>query len=112
MGRGLVVLGVAVTVAVTACAVAAVVVGKRVKSRRKWRRVVGVLAELEQGCETTVGRLKQVVDAMAVEMHAGLASEGGSKLKMLLTFVDTLPNGYSHLSYFSHLGFISFGFFL
>ncbi|KAF8041201.1 hypothetical protein BT93_B3203 [Corymbia citriodora subsp. variegata] len=30
---------------------------------------------------------------MAVEMHAGLASEGGSKLKMLLTFVDTLPNG-------------------
>ncbi|XP_075635836.1 hexokinase-3 [Castanea sativa] len=93
MGRGLVVVGVAVTVAVTACAVAAVVVGKRVKSRRKWRRVVGVLAELEQGCETTVGRLKQVVDAMAVEMHAGLASEGGSKLKMLLTFVDTLPNG-------------------
>lgn len=108
MGRGLVVLGVAVTVAVTACAVAAVVVGKRVKSRRKWRRVVGVLAELEQGCETTVGRLKQVVDAMAVEMHAGLASEGGSKLKMLLTFVDTLPNGYSHLSYFSHLGFYFF----
>ncbi|CAA6662140.1 unnamed protein product [Spirodela intermedia] len=30
---------------------------------------------------------------MAVEMHAGLASDGGSKLKMLLTFVDTLPNG-------------------
>ncbi|KAJ8419996.1 LOW QUALITY PROTEIN: hypothetical protein Cgig2_018473 [Carnegiea gigantea] len=30
---------------------------------------------------------------MAVEMHAGLASEGGSKLKMLLTYVDKLPNG-------------------
>ena len=111
MGRGFVVVGVAVTVAVTACAVAAVVVGKRVKSRREWRRAVGVFAELEQGCETTVGRLKQVVDAVAVEMHAGLASEGGSKLKMLLTFVDTLPNGYSHLPYFSHLGFASFGFF-
>ena len=91
--------------AVAACAVAAVVVGKRVKSRRKWRRVVGVLAELEQGCETTVARLKQVVDAMAVEMHAGLASEGGSKLKMLLTFVDTLPNGYS-LFQFPHLRFL------
>jgi hypothetical protein len=31
---------------------------------------------------------------MVVEMHAGLASDGGSKLKMLLTFVDALPNGY------------------
>lgn len=91
MGR--VVVGVAVGVAVAACAVAAVVVGRRVKSKRKWRRVVGVLRELEENCETTVGRLKQVVDAMAVEMHAGLASEGGSKLKMLLTFVDNLPNG-------------------
>ncbi|WOL11988.1 hypothetical protein Cni_G20752 [Canna indica] len=30
---------------------------------------------------------------MAVEMHAGLASDGGSKLKMLLTFVDSLPDG-------------------
>ncbi|XP_021278535.1 hexokinase-3 [Herrania umbratica] len=90
---GKVVLGVAVAVAVTTCAVAAVVVGRRVRSRRKWKRVVGVLKELEESCETTVGRLRQVVDAMAVEMHAGLASEGGSKLKMLLTFVDNLPSG-------------------
>lgn len=86
-------MGLAVGVAVAACAVATVVVGRRIRSRRKWRRVVGVLKELEQSCETTVGRLRQVVDAMAVEMHAGLASDGGSKLKMLLTFVDKLPNG-------------------
>ncbi|KAB1996740.1 hypothetical protein ES319_D13G252600v1 [Gossypium barbadense] len=90
---GKVVLGVAVGVAVAACTVAALVVGRRVRSRRKWKRVVGVLKEMEESCETTVGRLKQVVDAMAVEMHAGLASEGGSKLKMLLTFVDNLPSG-------------------
>ncbi|KAK8619876.1 hypothetical protein V6N13_066376 [Hibiscus sabdariffa] len=90
---GKVVLGMSVGVAVAACAVAALVVGRRVKSRRKWNRVVGVLKELEESCETTVGRLRQVVDAMAVEMHAGLASEGGSKLKMLLTFVDNLPSG-------------------
>lgn len=90
---GNMVLGVAVGVAVAACAVAALVVGRRVKGRRKWKRVVGVLKELEESCETTVGRLRQVVDAMAVEMHAGLASEGGSKLKMLLTFVDSLPSG-------------------
>ncbi|KAF3454269.1 hypothetical protein FNV43_RR04716 [Rhamnella rubrinervis] len=99
MGR--VVVGVAVSVAVAACAVAAVVVGRRVKSRRKWRRVVGLLRELQENCETTVGRLKQVVDAMAVEMHAGLASEGGSKLKMLLTFVDNLPNGSEKGTYYA-----------
>ncbi|KAJ0020804.1 hypothetical protein Pint_30979 [Pistacia integerrima] len=100
MGRG-VMVGVTVGVAVAACLVAGVVVGKRVKSRRKWKRVMGVLRELEEGCETTVGRLKQVVDAMAVEMHAGLASEGGSKLKMLLTFVDNLPSGSEKGTYYA-----------
>jgi len=38
--------------------------------------------------------LRQVVDAMAVEMHAGLVSEGGSRLKMLPSYVDQLPEGY------------------
>ncbi|XP_007015149.2 PREDICTED: hexokinase-3 [Theobroma cacao] len=98
---GKVALGVALGVAVTTCAVAAVVVGRRVRSRRKWKRVVGVLKELEESCETTVGRLRQVVDAMAVEMHAGLASEGGSKLKMLLTFVDNLPSGSEKGTYYA-----------
>ncbi|KAG6671297.1 hypothetical protein I3843_Q002400 [Carya illinoinensis] len=100
MGR-VMVLGLAVTVAVAACAVASVMVGKRVRSRRKWRRVLGVLAELEERCATPVGKLKQVVDAMAVEMHAGLASEGGSKLKMLLTFVDRLPSGSEKGTYYA-----------
>ncbi|KAG6629880.1 hypothetical protein CIPAW_14G116000 [Carya illinoinensis] len=76
-------------------------VGRRVRSRRKWRRVLGVLAELEERCATPVGKLKQVVDAMAVEMHAGLASEGGSKLKMLLTFVDRLPSGSEKGTYYA-----------
>ncbi|KAL0371081.1 UNVERIFIED_CONTAM: Hexokinase-3 [Sesamum angustifolium] len=79
--------------AAAACVVAAVMVGRSVRRRRGWRRVVRVLEELEEGCATTVGRLRQVVDAMAVEMHAGLASEGGSKLKMLLTYVHNLPTG-------------------
>ncbi|CAL1391051.1 unnamed protein product [Linum trigynum] len=99
MGR--LAVGVAVGVAVATCAVAGVVVGRRLRSRRKWRRVVGVLRELEDSCETPVGRLKQVVDAMAVEMHAGLASEGGSKLKMLLTFVDRLPTGSEIGTYYA-----------
>ncbi|KAK7406036.1 hypothetical protein VNO78_07651 [Psophocarpus tetragonolobus] len=107
MGR--VVVGVAVTVAVATCAVAAVVVGRRVRSRRKWKKVANVVRELEEGCDTRVGRLRQVVDAMAVEMHAGLASEGGSKLKMLLSFVDNLPNGTEKGTYYAlHLGGTNF----
>lgn len=93
--------GVAVGVAVATCAVAAVMVGRRVRRRRRWTRVVAVLEEFEESCATHVGRLRQVVDAMAVEMHAGLASEGGSKLKMLLTFVDTLPNGSEKGTYYA-----------
>lgn len=89
-------VGIAVGVAVATSGIAAVMVGKRVSSRRKWRKVVKVLEELEECCSTSVERLRQVVDAMAVEMHAGLASEGGSKLKMLLTFIHNLPNGYIH----------------
>ncbi|XP_021677454.1 hexokinase-4 isoform X2 [Hevea brasiliensis] len=99
MGR--VTVAVAVGAAVVACAVAGVLFGRRVRSRRKWRSVVGVLRELEESCETPVGRLRQVVDAMAVEMHAGLASEGGSKLKMLLTFVDHLPTGSEVGTYYA-----------
>ncbi|KAG1371163.1 putative Hexokinase-3 [Cocos nucifera] len=38
---------------------------------------------------------------MAVEMHAGLASDGGSKLKMLLTFIDNLPNGNEIGTYYA-----------
>ncbi|KAM7273368.1 hypothetical protein ACFE04_028032 [Oxalis oulophora] len=96
MGKGLV-----IAAAAAACTVAVVLVGKRVRSRKKWKRVVDVLREFEEACETRVGRLKQVVDAMAVEMHAGLASEGGSKLKMLLTFVDTLPTGSEKGTYYA-----------
>ncbi|XP_043723303.1 hexokinase-3-like isoform X1 [Telopea speciosissima] len=101
--------GLAVSCAVASCAIAAILVSRRVKSRRKWNRVVGVLRELEEGCSTSIGRLRQVVDAMAVEMHAGLASEGGSKLKMLLTFVDNLPDGNEKGTYYAfHLGGTNF----
>lgn len=102
-------MGVTATVAVAACAVAAVIVARRVKSRRKWKKVANVLKEFEEGCDTSVERLRQVVDAMAVEMHAGLASEGGSKLKMLLTYVDNLPNGTEKGPYYAlHLGGTNF----
>lgn len=87
--------------ATAAGVVAAVMVGRSVRRRRVWRRVVRVLEELEEGCSTPVGRLRQVVDAMVVEMHAGLASEGGSKLKMLLTYVHNLPTGTEKGTYYA-----------
>ncbi|KAG2603257.1 hexokinase-3-like [Panicum virgatum] len=91
MGR--VGLGVAAGCAAATCAIAAVLVARRASARARWRRAVALLREFEEGCATPPARLRQVVDAMVVEMHAGLASDGGSKLKMLLTFVDALPNG-------------------
>ncbi|KAL7595153.1 hexokinase-3 [Lactuca sativa] len=102
-------LGLAVGCAVASCAIASVMVGKRVRSRRRWWKVVRVLDEFEEAASTPVGRLRQVVDAMAVEMHAGLASEGGSKLKMLLTFVDNLPDGSENGIYYAlHIGGTNF----
>ncbi|CAI9785762.1 unnamed protein product [Fraxinus pennsylvanica] len=91
----------AVGCAVAACVVASVMVGRRVRRKRAWRRVMRVLEELEEGCATPVERLRQVVDAMSVEMHAGLVSEGGSKLKMLLTFVHNLPSGSEKGTYYA-----------
>ncbi|KZV21155.1 hypothetical protein F511_25189 [Dorcoceras hygrometricum] len=106
---GKVVVGLAAGCAVAACLVAAVMVGRRVRRRMGWRRVLRVVEELEEVCATPVDRLRQVVDAMAVEMHAGLASEGGSKLKMLLTYVHDLPTGNEKGTFYAlHLGGTNF----
>ncbi|XP_071697076.1 hexokinase-3-like isoform X2 [Rutidosis leptorrhynchoides] len=102
-------LGLAVGCAVSSCAIAAVMVGRRVRNRRRWWKIVKILDEFNDVAETPVSRLRQVVDAMAVEMHAGLASEGGSKLKMLLTFVDNLPEGSENgIFYAVHVGGTNF----
>ncbi|CAI9100449.1 OLC1v1037559C1 [Oldenlandia corymbosa var. corymbosa] len=82
-----------VVCAAAACAVAALMVRNRMKSRGKWAKAIAILKELEEKCATPTAKLRQVADAMTVEMHAGLASEGGSKLKMLITYVDNLPTG-------------------
>ncbi|CAJ1951077.1 unnamed protein product [Sphenostylis stenocarpa] len=79
--------------AATACAVGAVAVQRYVRKCRQWGRAMEILQELEEKCATPTWKLKLVADAMNVEMHAGLASEGGSKLKMLITYVDKLPTG-------------------
>ncbi|WOL14620.1 hexokinase-2 [Canna indica] len=83
----------AVVCAAAACAVAVLVVRHRMRSSGRWARAAAVIRELEEKAATPIGKLRQVADAMTVEMHAGLASEGGSKLKMLISYVDNLPTG-------------------
>lgn len=90
---GKVAVGVAVIGAATVCAAAALVVRHRMRSSSRWSKVAEMIKELEGKCATPNAKLKQIADAMAVEMHAGLASEGGSKLKMLISYVDNLPTG-------------------
>ncbi|XP_031488017.1 hexokinase-1-like [Nymphaea colorata] len=90
---GKVVAGAAVVCAATACAVAALIVRHRMRNSGRWSRAKAILREFEERCATPIQRLRQVADAMTVEMHAGLASEGGSKLKMIISYVDNLPTG-------------------
>ncbi|KAL6838724.1 hypothetical protein ACP4OV_031438 [Aristida adscensionis] len=52
-----------------------------------------VVADLREKCETPASLLCDVASAMAAEMGAGLEKEGGSKVKMLLSYVDKLPTG-------------------
>lgn len=88
-------VGVAVIGTAAVVAAAALVVRQRMRSSGRWARARALVKEFEEKCGTPEAKLKQVADAMTVEMHAGLASEGGSKLKMLISFVDNLPTGYN-----------------
>lgn len=90
---GKVAVAAAAVCAAAACAAAVLVVQHRIRSSGKWARAMAILNDFEEKCGTPIGKLRQVADAMTVEMHAGLASEGGSKLKMLISYVDNLPTG-------------------
>ncbi|KAL3528684.1 hypothetical protein ACH5RR_008006 [Cinchona calisaya] len=90
---GKVAVGAAVIGAAAVCAAAALIVRHRMRSSSRWARALAIVRELEEKCGTPETKLLQVADAMTVEMHAGLASEGGSKLKMLISYVDNLPTG-------------------
>uniref|UniRef100_A0ACD5W045 Uncharacterized protein n=1 Tax=Avena sativa TaxID=4498 RepID=A0ACD5W045_AVESA len=74
-------------------AAAAFVVRQRLREAKRWARAAAVLSDLQERCAAPAARLQQVSAAMEVEMRAGLASEDGSKLKMLVTYVDSLPSG-------------------
>ena len=94
---GKVAVGVAVIGAAAVVAGAALVVRQRMKNSGRWACARALVKEFEEKCGTPDARLKQIADALTVEMHAGLASEGGSKLKMLISYVDNLPTGYIYI---------------
>ncbi|CAI9762975.1 unnamed protein product [Fraxinus pennsylvanica] len=98
----------AVVCTAAVCAAAVLVMRHRMKSSGRWAKAEAILMELEENCGTPTGKLRQVADAMTVEMHAGLASEGGSKLKMLISYVDNLPTGDEGVFYALDLGGTNF----
>ncbi|KVH97993.1 hypothetical protein Ccrd_023809 [Cynara cardunculus var. scolymus] len=98
---GKVTVGVAVVGAAAVCAAAALIARHRMRSSSLCVKAADILKELEEKCATPAAKLKQIADAMTVEMHAGLASEGGSKLKMLISYVDNLPTGKEEGVYYA-----------
>jgi hexokinase len=83
----------ALAAAAVVAAAATIAVRQRLREAKRWARAAAVLLDLQERCAAPAARLQQVSAAMEVEMRAGLASEGGSKLKMLVTYVDSLPSG-------------------
>lgn len=81
--------------AAAAVAVVSTVLHQRQRraAKRSERAEAVLLRDLQKRCAAPVELLRQVADAMAAEMRAGLAAEGGSDLQMLVTYVDSLPSG-------------------
>lgn len=96
-------MSVAMACAAMAAVAAAVVVWQ--KMQRPTSVVQGrdqalvLLYEFQHACATPLHVLRQVAEHMAIEMHAGLMTEGKSNLMMLPTFVERLPNGYVCILY-------------
>ena len=83
--------------AATACAVAALIISCRTRNQNRVKRAIAILRDFEDKCSTPVHKLRHVVDSLVKEMNEGLASEGSSKLKMLISYIDNLPIGYNAL---------------
>ncbi|XP_031491499.1 hexokinase-1-like [Nymphaea colorata] len=52
-----------------------------------------ILRELDKRCAVPVDQLRRLADDMVKEMNAGLESEDGNLLKMIISYVDNLPTG-------------------
>lgn len=81
--------------AVAAVATAVVVWQRMQKTQPAQTRnqALGLLYEFQHAAATPLHALRQIAEHMAIEMHAGLMTEGKSNLLMLPTFVENLPDG-------------------
>ncbi|CAL1414288.1 unnamed protein product [Linum trigynum] len=79
--------------AVCAAAVAADALVRRRRQSRRREKVRAIADGFRRRCATPIEKLQRLADAMTDEMHAGLLLDGGSKLKMLVSYVDNLPTG-------------------
>ncbi|KAK4343410.1 hypothetical protein RND71_036504 [Anisodus tanguticus] len=95
MGK-VVVVGTSVVCTAAVCAVAVLLMNRHKKKSGKWEKAIEILKEFEEKCATPTGKLRQVADAMTVEMHAGLASEDlkvAASSRCSFSCVDNLPTG-------------------
>lgn len=65
----------------------------RMAVRSNVASVTPILTKLQKDCATPLPVLRHVADAMTADMRAGLAADGRGELKMILSYVDTLPTG-------------------
>ncbi|GJU24441.1 hexokinase-1-like protein [Tanacetum coccineum] len=64
---------------------------RRLRKAPQWQKVLDILNGFDMKCCMSNDVLKKIGDDMKAEMHGGLACEGGSKLKMLISYVENLP---------------------
>ncbi|XVE94571.1 hypothetical protein REPUB_Repub02eG0020200 [Reevesia pubescens] len=55
--------------------------------------VAPILTKLQKDCATPLPVLRDVADFISDDIRVGLAVDGGSDLKMILSYVDSLPTG-------------------
>ncbi|KAF5199835.1 Hexokinase-2 protein [Thalictrum thalictroides] len=58
-----------------------------------------ILTNLQTNCDTPLPLLQHVADSMAADMRSGLAMDGGSDLKMILSYVNSLPTGKREIGF-------------
>lgn len=86
-------MGATIALSAAVCAVAILVARQRTRNKNRCSQAVAILEDFQKASSTPLDLLKDVADAMTAEMCAGLEKENGSKLQMLLSFVENLPTG-------------------
>jgi hexokinase len=84
----------AVICAGAAVAIAAYAVYQRVYASKASSTAAYKLEEFRKAASTPLSKLRFISNALCTEMHAGLIKDGESRLKMLVSYVDELPNGH------------------